>query len=205
MKVNKNQLAGSGVWMSLCVAALCALTTAQNAWAQTNTAPARLTNRYLLIVETSRSMHDRGDGALRVAADLFTSGMGGQVQRGDTIGLWTFNDELHAGKFPLQAWSPAARTNMAKNVVNFLRTQKLEKKPRFDKVMPVLQQVVHDSEYITVIVLSSGEAPIKGTPFDARVNGFYATWRSQQKAVGMPFIAILRAQKGKFADCAKLL
>lgn len=188
--------------MSLCVAALCALTTAQNAWAQTNTAPARLTNRYLLIVETSRSMHDRGDGALRVAADLFTSGMGGQVQRGDTIGLWTFNDELHAGKFPLQAWSPAARTNMAKNVVNFLRTQKLEKKPRFDKVMPVLQQVVHDSEYITVIVLSSGEAPIKGTPFDARVNGFYATWRSQQKAVGMPFIAILRAQKGKFADCA---
>jgi len=188
--------------MSLCVAALCSLTTAQHAGAQTNTAPARLTNRYLLIVETSRSMQDRAEGALRVAAELFTSGMGGQLQRGDTIGLWTFNDALHAGNFPLQAWSPAARTNMAKNVINFLRSQKFEKKPRFDKVLPALQQVVHNSDYITVIVISSGEAPVKGTPFDARVNEFYNTWRSQQKASRMPFLAILRGQKGQFADCA---
>lgn len=188
--------------MSLCVAALCSLTTAQKASAQTNAAPARVTNRYLLIVETSRSMQNRSEGALRIAGDLFTSGMGGQVQRGDTIGLWTFSDTLHAGNFPLQAWTPAARTNMAVKVVNFLRAQKFEKKPHFDKVMPVLQQVVHNSDYITVIVICSGDAPINGTPFDARVNEFYTTWRSQQKAAHMPFVAILRAEKGKFADCA---
>lgn len=188
--------------MSLGVAVLCSLFAPAGAKAQTNTAPARVTNRYLLIVETSSVMQNRADGAFRVVADLFTSGMGGQLQRGDTIGLWTFNNELHAGKYPLQGWSPSARTNMAMNALNFLRAQKFEKKPRFDKVTPGLQQVVHGSQYITVIVISSGEAPLKGTPFDAQVNEFYNTWRSQQKSSRMPFIAVLRGQKGQFADCA---
>jgi len=202
MKVNKNESAGSRLWMSLCLAALsCALLQA-NGNAQTNTPPAKAANRYLLIVETSRAMQERLDPTFHLIGELFTSGMAGQLERGDTIGLWTFNNELHAGKYPLRAWSPGARTNMAMNMINFLRSQKFEKKPGFEKVMPPLQQIVRGSDYITVIVISSGEAPLKGTPFDSQINKYYSDLRYHQKATRMPFIAILRGQKGQFADSA---
>src|SRR5438309_7975909 len=51
--------------------------------AQTNTATPG--NRYLLIVETSRSMQQRSQGTLRAVQQLLLSGMNGQLRRGDTL------------------------------------------------------------------------------------------------------------------------
>lgn len=189
-------------WTSLWLTGvLCACWLSQ-APAQTDKPGPPVSNRYLLVVETSRAMQHRLDGTLQVLADLVSSGMAGQLARHDSIGLWTYNNELHTGQFPLQDWSPANRSNIAHTVQAFIRAQKLEKKPQFDKVMPTLQQVVRGSEYITVIIISSGETPLHGTSFDTRINDFYKTWRAQQQKANMPFIAVLRAQKGQFADCS---
>ena len=71
--------------------------------AQTNTARALPpSNRCLLIVETSRSMQRRAEAVLKAVQDLLTSGLNGQLRQGDTLGLWTFNDDLYTGRFPLQ-------------------------------------------------------------------------------------------------------
>src|SRR5215472_6554827 len=57
-------------------------------------------NRYLFIVETSRAMQKREEGLKQAVTNLLGSGMRGQLQSGDTVGLWTYNNELHAGRFP---------------------------------------------------------------------------------------------------------
>ena len=80
--------------MSLFLAGLCCALTSADLRAQTNVTPARVTNRYLLLVESSSAMQDRLDGTFRLIAELYTSGMGGRLQRGDTIGVWTFNNEI---------------------------------------------------------------------------------------------------------------
>src|SRR5690348_16222663 len=73
---------------------------------QTNsTAPAYPTNRFLIIVETSRAMQRRSQAMTRAVRDLLTSGLSGQARRGDSIGVWTFNEELYAGLLPVQQWS----------------------------------------------------------------------------------------------------
>ena len=41
--------------------------------------------------------------------------MKGQVEAGDTIGLWTFNEELYTGRFPLQTWLPPAQEDIMRN------------------------------------------------------------------------------------------
>ena len=52
--------------------------------AQAATAKAPLpSNRYLLVVETSRSMQRRADGVVQTAQDLLMSGLGGQLRRGE--------------------------------------------------------------------------------------------------------------------------
>src|SRR5438552_10022166 len=94
--------------------------------AQTNTAATG--NRFLFVVETSRSMQNRSEGTLRAIQQLLNSGMGGQLRRGDTLGIWTYNQELYAGRFRLQLWSPETHKSTVANVVNFLQHQTYEKK-----------------------------------------------------------------------------
>ena len=169
--------------------------------AQADTAKAPLpSNRYLLVVETSRSMQRRADGVVQTAQDLLMSGLGGQLRRGDTLGVWTYNENLYAGRFPLQTWSPESQKDITLHTLAFLKGQKYEKQARFDKVLPALSGVIKASPLITVILISSAEDKIHGTPFDDRINGFYLKWHDAQQKARMPFVTVLRGQEGVFAD-----
>jgi hypothetical protein len=171
-------------------------------WAQTNVAKAAPSSRrWLLVVETSKSMQRRADAALGIVQDLLRSGLNGQLQAGDTLGLWTFNEDLHAGRFPLQTWSPQAQKDITQRTMTFLKAQKYENQPRFSKVFPALSRVINDSELITVILISSGDDKIQGTPIDGRINEYYQQWRGQLQKARMPFVTVLRARYGQLADC----
>lgn len=167
--------------------------------AQTNTAQADA-NRCLLIVDTSRAMERRSEATLRVVHDLVTSGLNGQLRPGDTLGLWTFNQELYAGRLPLQVWSPEVRERIASRTIAFLRTQEYSKRPSFDRVLPALDRVVKNSERITVVLISSGDERIQDTPFENEIMDYYRRGRSQQRKAQMPFVTILRAQNGRLTD-----
>ena len=169
--------------------------------AQTNTAKnSPPSDRCLIIVETSKSMQRRADAVLGVVQDILKSGLNGQLQRGDTLGVWTFNENLYAGRFPLQAWSAQAQKDITSRTLTFLKAQKYEKQARFDKVLAALGRVIKDSEVITVILITSGDDRIQGTPFDGRINEYYQQWREQQQKERMPFVTVLRGKRGQLAD-----
>ncbi|HWW00981.1 MAG TPA: hypothetical protein VNZ64_14890 [Candidatus Acidoferrum sp.] len=188
-------------WWLSALLALCLAGAPRETPAQTNAARATpLANRYLFIIEISKPMKSRGDGALNAIQELLKSGMHGQLQSGDTLGLWTFNSDLYTGVLPLQVWSPEAQGGINGRMLNFLLSQKCEKQPRLDKVMPTLQQVVKHSKYITIVLVSSGQTELRGTPFDEPINQLYKTWRSEQEKANMPFLTVLRAQNGSIAE-----
>jgi len=162
--------------------------------------PAPLSNRYLFIVETSRSMRPRKGAALQAVQDLLGSGMKGQLRPGDTIGLWTFNRYLYAGRFPLQQWSPEAWRTVPDLVLTFLNNQKYEKLGRLDSVLPTMDRLIEESDFITVLLISDGAEPIHGTPFDAQINEAYKLWRKGQQKVRTPFVTVLRAKGGQIMD-----
>ena len=137
---------------------------------------------------------------LQTVQDLLTSGMAGQLRQGDTLGVWTFNDDLYAGRFPLQNWSPETQPDSASRMLDFLKGQKWEKQASFDKVLPALSRIVKDSRLLTVVLVSSGDQPMRGTPFDATINEYYQKWHDQQQKARMPFVTVLRAQAGQLAD-----
>lgn len=156
-------------------------------------------NRYLLIVETSRTMKDRGNAVLTAVEQLLGSGFQGQLRDGDSIGVWVFNEQLSVGQMPLQVWSKNGAKGVTARVLRFLEGQKCDNAAKFDCVEPTLKRVVEHSRFLTVILVSSGEK-IHGTPFDADVNKCYKSWRSQQQEAHMPFITALRAEKGVFVE-----
>jgi hypothetical protein len=165
--------------------------------AQTDTEVGRVPNRYLFVVETSRTMQRRAEGVVAAAQDLVNSGFRGQLRQGDTLGVWTFNAELATGQFPLEEWSSEARATIAIHLLTFLQGQTYEKQARLDKLWPSLERVLKDSQFITVILISSGEDKLQGTPYDAQINDAWGKWRAPQQQARMPLVTILRASHGQ--------
>jgi len=157
-------------------------------------------NRYLLVIETSRSMQKRVDGLTQSVRDVLGSALASQARPGDTLGLWIFNEELSTGLFPLQHWSPDAQKAITDRLLGFLKTQKFENNAKLDKVIPALDRLAHNSSFLTVILVCMGDQEIHGTPFDQRINDSFRTWRTQQTESGKPFLLALRAQGGRFVE-----
>src|SRR5262245_40631208 len=170
--------------------------------ASTNQSPASIPaggNRFLFIVETSKAMQPRAGAALQAVANLLQSGIGGQLRSGDTIGLWTYNQDLY-GHLPLQKWTPETQKAVASTVLSFLRDQKYEKQGNLAKATTAMQRVVQASQFITTILITDGSDKMHGTPFDAQINQSYQQWGKEQEKAKMPFITTLRAQRGKLMD-----
>lgn len=166
--------------------------------AQTNVT--RPSNRWLLIVETTRVMQPRAEAIAQSAGNLVLSGMGGQLQPGDTVGVWTFNSDLQSGVFPLQTVRADNMKAIAERVALFVARQKFEGRPGRDKVFPVMNNVISNSEFITVILVTGGSDVISGTPYDKAITAIYKQWQSQQEKARQPFLTMLRAQQGRVTD-----
>jgi len=154
--------------------------------------------RYLFIVDTSKAMRPRATAVQTTVNNLLLSGMQAQLQRGDTIGVWTYNEQLYAGRLPLQQWTPEGEQLVASNILAFLKEQSYEKTSRLETVWPALQSVVRESEKLTILLVSDGDERISGTPFDREINEFFTINSRPQKQKRMPFVIVLRSYRGKF-------
>ena len=170
--------------------------------AATNNATGVPDNRWLMVVQTTASMQPRAVEAANLAAMLVASGMSGQMAAGDTLGLWTFDDSLHSGVFPLQLWTPSTRKAIADHIYDFLRAQKFQKEGHLSFVLFDARKVIENSEFLTIVLITDGTENLQGTPFDEKINKIYATWRKDQEKAHIPFITVLRAEHGKLTNCA---
>lgn len=193
-------------WTGLQLAALfCLGLLASRALAQPQTSPVALTNRpaperFLIILDISAPMQKRASNVQRVVGQLFSSGLQGQMDRGDSIGVWTYNDELHTGEYPLLRWSKEAGGEITIGLVQFVQKQIYSKSPNLSPVMAQLTNVVAKSEKITVILFSDGSQSLAGTPFDAQIAQAFALNQAEQRKQSMPFVTILRAARGEFVS-----
>ena len=156
--------------------------------------------RFLFMVDTSLSMRGRADGMLRAVETLLASDLDGRLRPGDTIGLWTFNQEVHAGRFPLQTWTPATRSATSANLLAFLRQQRYERKTDLDQALRKALPLVRASQAITFLVFTDGGQSVRGTPFDDAINAAFRETRRAQARARMPFVVVLRAERGQIVS-----
>jgi hypothetical protein len=152
--------------------------------------------RYLLVVDTSSSMSRYAKNAHKVVNDLLLTGMSGELHAGDTIGVWTFNEELFTGQLPLQLWTPEAQEDIAKSVTDFLQGQPFRKDGRLENVLPVLSRLIKSSEKITVLLVTSVDTKLTGIPYERDVGRAYTLSRDEMRKQRMPFITVLRGWRG---------
>ena len=159
----------------------------------------RKENRFLFVIDASSAMKARSDGIKEAVNGLLASGMKGQLRKGDTIGVWTYNDRLNA-EFPMQIWSDKKKDDIVADVRDHLRDLQYEKRSHLEKVLPEINKLVAHSERLTVILVFDGVDLIKGTPFDKDINDLHKQYAREFKAAHSPFVTLLSARDGAVFD-----
>jgi len=192
-------------FLALGLSGLCLLASSFSLAAQVATNPASgdpppETERFLLILDVSPAMQRNATNVLRIVNQLFTTEFDGQLHRGDTIGMWTYDDELHTGEYPLQRWRSQVSREIAAGTLHFIATRSYRKRARLAPLQKPLSDLVADSGRITVILFSDGSESLTGTPFDAQIAEAFKLNAAEQRRLAMPFVTILRAVKGGFVS-----
>ena len=179
------------------LAALCAgVLWSSTAAAQPETG--MLNSRFLLIFDTSSAMKSRIPATEYAVQRLFLSMMNGQLHSQDELGVWAFDRELRAGEVPIQRWLPQYAATITSNINKYVGLQHYAKSTRFDAIMPAVNNLVQNSERLTVLIFCDGAGQIKGTPYDDAIN---SGLKQNEIALGKAkavFIVVLRAQSGQY-------
>ena len=161
--------------------------------------PAPLSNnRFLFVLDTSSGMKRYADKEREAVESILRSGFNGQLHAGDSIGVWTFNDDVHTGHLGLQQWTPGDSEEIVQRTSDFLRHQKFEKNSQFDLAMSAVNKIVKLSDVITVVVISDGKNPITQTPFDNDINPIYLQNLQESKKNPAPMVTVLQGKGGQF-------
>jgi len=154
--------------------------------------------RYLLVFETTSTMKNRLPAVDAEIKRLFTTAFGGNLKPGDSVGVWTFDEKPHMGQFPLMTWRQDSAMEMASNLTEFVHGRLYAGSASFAALQPTMDRVIAGSERLTVVLVCSGTAEIKWTPYNESINDAIHQARAERKKNHSPFVIVLRTQQGKY-------
>jgi hypothetical protein len=156
-------------------------------------------NRFLFVIDTSSSMSSCSNAVVQDVVELLESDLKGEFRRGDTIGLWTYNDRLHP-EFPMEVWSRTDKDVIVADIAAFLEERRFGRRAHFDRIMPELNHVIKNSRRITIVLFSGGAGLIQGTPFDKEIDALQKEYGKEFRATHEPFVTVLAARNGSVFD-----
>jgi len=152
-------------------------------------------NRFLFIINVSSAMKSRTNGIEEAVIRLLETDMHGEFRKGDTIGLWTYNDQLHA-EFPMQVWSRERKTEIISDVERYFHHQHYEKRAHIEKVYPALGRAMQMSERLTAILIYDPAEEVAGTQFDEEISELQKEYTHTFNAAHMPVVTVLAGRNG---------
>ena len=157
-------------------------------------------SRFLLVFETSSAVKKNLPAIQQTLDQLFSSNLQNQMQENDDLAVWTVDDSLHTGTFPLASWSPDDAVTYSDHLKEFLGQQRFTRHASLAPLQPLLNRVAKNSEHLTVLIFCDSQSHLMGTPYDAGVNSIITN--AATKGVSAPFILVLRANHGTYLGCS---
>ena len=161
-------------------------------------APDSSSARHIIIVDTSFSMVRRKQALYATVSNLFSSGLGGHIREGETVEMWTFNENIDSSSIPPRPWRQAEARDLATRAVNFLKNRRFAKRTRMTGLMERIIDTCQRAERFTVVLLSDGDTDVVGTPYDRSINLAYSDYGRAVRKARQTFATILRGREGGF-------
>ena len=158
-------------------------------------------NRYLFIIDGSASMKPFEKTARDTLFDLVYSGVRGRMTNGDTYGVWIAGEQNDTS-FPMEMWKSKHAVESAARAALHVKTRGFKGRARLDLAFADVVRVVKNVEDLTIVLISNGETPISGTPFDAEINQKFRELAPSMKRAKVTLNTALVAQDADFVAWA---
>jgi hypothetical protein len=159
-------------------------------------------NRFLLVFETSSAMKKELPTVGLLMQQLFSSNLQDEIVTDDDVAIWTVDEKLRTGTYPLVNWNPDESGMFADEIGTFLAEQKYTRHASLAPIQPLLGRIVKSSDRLTVLIFCDGDSVLSGTPYDSGVNEIIANAAARSKDSARPFIIVLRANRGEYIGCS---
>jgi hypothetical protein len=158
--------------------------------------------RFLLIFETSSALKKNLAWVRQTLGDLFASNLQTEIQDNDDLAVWTVDESLHPGQFPLASWDPDDAAMYGDRLSEFLGQQKYSRHVELAAVQPLLNRVAKNSERLTVLIFCTSQSRLLGTPYDSGVNETITNMAAKLKGRPIPLLLVLRSYHGEYLGCS---
>ncbi len=163
--------------------------------------PTTSSNRFLFVIDTSAGMKPMDMKLRETLFDFIYSGARGRMTNGDTYGIWLVN-ERNETSFPMETWKRQHIVEIGAKAVSHMKDHGFSGKAHFELAFADLQNVLKNVGDLTVILISDGNTPILGTPFDEDINAQRQKLVPALKRAKATLNIALVAQDGKFVAWA---
>lgn len=159
--------------------------------------PNTSSNRFLFIIDTSSTMK-KWDEPLRDSVfDLLFSGVRGHMTNGDSYGVW-LAAEVNDTSSSVEVWRKKFATELASRTALRVKDAGCKGKSALDIAIGDASRVAAAIGDVTVILVSNGDTPLHGTPFDAEINSATEQIKPAMKQAKATINTTLVARNGKF-------
>jgi hypothetical protein len=158
-------------------------------------------NRFLFIIDGSATMKPFDKVARDTLFDLIYSGVRGRMTNGDTYGVWIAGEQNDTS-FPMEVWKSKHAVETAAKAALYVKERGFKGRSRLDVALTDAVRVVKNVEDLTIILISNGETPITGTPFDTEINQKFRDLAPSMKKAKVTVNTTLVAQDGEFVAWA---
>lgn len=152
--------------------------------------------RFLFIIDASTSMKPLEMPMRETLFDLIYSGARGNLTNGDTFGVWIAG-EKNDTSFPMEVWKQKFVVEIAAKAVSHMKDHGFKTGARLDLALADALRVVKNVGDLTIVIVSNGETPISGTPFDAAINARFQELAPRMKLAKATLNTTLVAQDGE--------
>jgi len=168
----------------------------------TEAPPANLAggNRFLFVVETSAATARLEHGGRQAVFDLIFTGIAGQMKPGDTFGLWTFNDKVSAGVYPMQLWEPDNNMELATQVGQFLKMQKYQNKARLDLAVKQIIPVLRTVKDLNILIVSDPATRLPDDPLEQGYKADNSKLAARARQSKQPLVTTLVVRNGAISN-----
>jgi hypothetical protein len=163
--------------------------------ARAQSSPLLSSNRFLFIIDASSSMKPFDDALREAIFDLIYSGIRGRMTNGDTYGVWVVTDRNDTS-FPMGTWRSRSGVEIGVKATAHVKERAFKGKPRLDLAMADALRVIKNVGDLTIVLVSNGETPVAGTPFDDAINACFRELAPQMKRAKKTLNTTLVARDG---------
>jgi hypothetical protein len=123
------------------------------------------------------------------------------MTNGDTYGVWLVND-VNDTSLPMEVWKQRFAVEIAARPTLAVKDRGFKGASRLDLALADATRIAQNVGDVTVIIVSNGETPFSGTPFDDEINAATARIFPEMKRAKATVNTVLVAQEGKWVAWA---